>query len=100
MALTKKETETRVVPALRARTQLGQFLKRIRETKKRFVIVKRGDPQAVIMSMEEYVGLFAPPLPIVEKMRRIAKRKGLDKISMRAIDQEIKRARRELHKRK
>jgi hypothetical protein len=62
--------------------------------------VKRGDPQAVIMSMEEYVSLFAPPLPIVEKMRRMAKRKGLDRISMRAIDQEIKLARRELRKRK
>jgi prevent-host-death family protein len=100
MALTKKERDTRIVPALRARTQLGQILKRVRETKKRFVIVRRGDPQAVIMSMEEYVSLFAPPLPIVEKMRRTAKRKGLDKISMRTIDQEIKRARRELRDKK
>jgi hypothetical protein len=46
--------------------------------------------------LEEYVRLFAPPLLIVKKMRRTAKRKGLDKISMRTINQEIKRARREL----
>jgi prevent-host-death family protein len=100
MALTKKERDTRIVHALRARTQLGQILKRVRETKKRFVIVKRGDPQAVIMSLEEYVSLFAPPLRIVAKMRQAAKRKGLDKMSMRTIDLEIKRARKELRERK
>jgi hypothetical protein len=48
------------------------------------------------LGIEEYVRAFAAPLPIVEKMRRSAKRKRIDKISMRTINQEIKRARREL----
>jgi hypothetical protein len=68
--------------------------------RKRFIILRRGDPQAVIMSMEEYLSLFAPPLPIVRKMRQTAKRKGLDKISMRTINREIKRARQELREKK
>lgn len=100
MALTKKERDTRVVPALRARTQLGQILKRVRETKKRFIIVKRGDPQAVIISMEEYLTRFAPPIPEVAKLRREAKRKGLDKLSMRKIDQIIKKTRQGLREEK
>jgi prevent-host-death family protein len=99
MALTKKERDTQVVPALRARTQLGQILKRVRETKKRFIIVKRGDPQAVIMSLEEYLKLGEEP-SFLKRIHRAAKENGLDRLSMRDIDREIKTARKELRLKK
>ncbi|HEX4378863.1 MAG TPA: type II toxin-antitoxin system Phd/YefM family antitoxin [Candidatus Acidoferrum sp.] len=99
MALTKKERDTQVVPALRARTQLGQILKRVRETKKRFIIVKRGDPQAVIMSLEEYLKLGEEPA-FLKRIHRAAKENGLDRLSMRDIDREIKTARKELRLKK
>jgi prevent-host-death family protein len=100
VALTRKQLITRIVPALAARTQLGQILKRVRENKERFVVDRRGEPQAVIMSVEEYVSLFAQPPRIVKKIRRIAKRKGLDQLSLRAINKEIKRYRREVRGKK
>jgi hypothetical protein len=38
---------------------------------------------------------FATPLPVVEEIRLEAKAKGLDRMTMREINREIKRYRRE-----
>ena len=44
---------------------------------------------------------FAKPLPVVEEIRLEAKTKGLDRLTMREINREIKRYRREgKHKQK
>ena len=85
----------RIVPALTARTQLGQILKRVRQNKERFVVDKRGHPQAVIMSVEEYLRNFARPIPVVEEIRQEAKAKGLHRATLRNINREIKRYRRQ-----
>jgi prevent-host-death family protein len=88
----------RVIPALTARTQLGQILRRVRQNKERFVVDRRGIPQAVIMSVEEYLRNFTRPISVLEEIRQAAKTKGLDGMTMRAINQEIKRYRRERRK--
>src|SRR5882757_6369205 len=85
----------RIVSALTARTQFGQILKRAGQNRERFVVGKRGEPQVVIMGIEDYLRNFAKPLPVVEEIRRGAKTKGLDSLSMREINREIKRYRRE-----
>ncbi len=94
----KTRAVLRIVPALTARTQLGQILKRVRQNKERFVVDRRGVPQAVIMSVEEYLRNFTRPIPVLEELRQTAKAKGLDRMTMRAINQEIKRYRRERRK--
>jgi prevent-host-death family protein len=88
----------RVVTALTARTQLGQILRRVRDGKEKFVVERRGQPQAVILNVEEYVRLFGRRVPSVEAIRREAKVKGLDRITLREINREIRAARRELRK--
>lgn len=88
----------RVIPALTARTQLGQILRRVLQNKERFVVDRRGIPQAVIMSVEEYLRNFTRPISVLEEVRQAAKSKGLDGMTMRAINQEIKRYRRERRK--
>jgi prevent-host-death family protein len=90
----------RIVPALTLRTQLGQILRRVRNDKEKFIVEKRGEPQAVILNVEEYVRLFAKPTPAVAAIRREAKAKGLDRMTLREINREIKLARRELRKKK
>ena len=85
-----------IVPALTARTQLGQILKRVRQNKERFVVDKRGEPQAVIMSVEEYLANFGRPPRALQEIRLAASKKG--PVSMRAINLEIKRYRRERRK--
>ncbi len=90
----------RIVTALTARTQFGQILRRVHKNKEKFVVQRRGESQAVILNVEEYVRLFAKPHPSVEAIRREAKAKGLDRLTMREINREIKLARRELRKKK
>ena len=98
---TGSRSVAQVVSALTARTQFGQILKRAGQNQERFVVGKRGEPQVVIMGIEEYLRNFAKPLPVVEEIRREAKAKGLDRLTMREINREIKRYRRERkHKQK
>ncbi len=92
---TRSRSVAPIVSALTARTQFGQILKRAGQNRERFVVGKRGEPQVVIMGIEEYLRNFAKPLPIVEEIRREAKAKGLDRLTMREINREIKRYRRE-----
>jgi prevent-host-death family protein len=94
----KAKQVLRVVPALTARTQLGQILRRVRQNKERFVVDRRGVPQAVIMSIEEYLRNFTRPMPVLEEIRKAARAKGLDGLTMLAIDKEIKRYRQERRK--
>lgn len=93
MKARKANSILRIVPALTARTQLGQILRRVRQHNERFVVDKRGEPQAVIMSVEEYLKHFGRPPRVLERIRSAAKEKG--PVSMRTINLEIKRYRRE-----
>jgi prevent-host-death family protein len=87
-----------IVTALTARTQFGQILRRVRDDNEKFVVQKRGESQAVILNVEEYLRLFARPTPVVEAIRREAKANGLDRLTLREINREIKLARRERRK--
>lgn len=93
MKAKKANRVLKVVPALTARTQLGQILRRVRQNNERFVVDKRGEPQAVIMSVEEYLKNFGRPPRVLDRIRQEAKKKG--PVSMRTINMEIKRYRRE-----
>ena len=94
MKTRKRNRVLKVVPALTARTQLGQILRRVRQNDERFIVDRRGVPQAVIMSVEEYLRNFAKPIPVLEDIWQESKTKGLGRMSLRAINQEIRRYRR------
>ena len=82
-----------VVPALAARTQFGQILNRVRKNRERFVVGKRGEPQAVIMGVEDYLRNFARRPRALEQIQRAATAKRLDLLPMRTINLEIRRYR-------
>ena len=84
---------TRIVPALAARTQFGQILRRVKQGKERFVIDKRGEPQAVIMGVEDYLRNFAKRPAALKEIQRAAAAKRLDQLSLSEINLEIKRYR-------
>ncbi len=58
---------------------------------------RRGEPQAVIMSFEDYLKNFTKPNPDLEKVREAAKAKGLDRMTLREINREIRKYRQERH---
>jgi prevent-host-death family protein len=88
----------RRVDAHVARTQFGQIMSRAVENNERFVVDRRGEPAVVIMSVEEFIKTAAPPPKWLEKAWAGAKKRGLDKLTPREIDAEIKAYRREKKK--
>lgn len=90
-----KKTVTKIVPALTARTQFGQILKRVKNNQERFVVDRRGEPQAVIMAVEDYLRNFVRRPGALAAIQRQAKAKRLDQLSLRQINVEIKRYRRD-----
>jgi prevent-host-death family protein len=89
------KTMTKIVPALTARTQFGQILRRVKQNQERFVVDKRGEPQAVIMSVEEYLRKFVKSPGAFEAIRHRAKARRLDRLTLADINREIKAYRRE-----
>ena len=93
MLKTKRNEIPRVVTALTARTQLGQILKRVKNRRERFVIGRRGEPQAVILGIDDFLETFAPAPDWMKESWRLAKRNGTASLTMRQIDAEIARTR-------
>ncbi len=83
-----------VVSALHARSNFGKLLRRVSEERKSLVIEKRGTPQAVLLSIRDYVRLAAPEPEILRLIGHESVRKGTDKLTSRQIDREIAAARR------
>ena len=84
-----------VVSALTARTQFGQIIRRASQKNERFLVDRRGQPAVIIMSVKDYIDTIAPTPAWLEQIGAEAKRKGLNKLTMRQIDAEIAAARRE-----
>lgn len=80
--------------ALTARTQLGQILRRVKTRNERFVVDRRGEAQAVILSLDDYLDLVAPAPAWLKRLGQASKRRGTDKLTGRQIDAEIRASRR------
>jgi prevent-host-death family protein len=83
-----------VVSALHARSNFGKLLRRVAEEQKSLVIEKRGTPQAVLMSIRDYVRLAAPEPDVLRLIGEESIRNGTDKLTPRQIDRVIAEARR------
>lgn len=86
---------TKVVSALTARTQFGQLMRRAKQKDERFVVDRRGEPQVVIMSINDFVKTIAPPPDWLAAIWEGSKRKGANKLTMRQINAEIKATRKQ-----
>lgn len=80
---------TKLISALTARTQFGQIMKRARQKNERFLVDRRGEPQVVIMSVQDYIQTFAPAPDWLEQLWAESKRHSTDKLSQREIQAEI-----------
>ena len=65
-----------VVSALRARTNFDDLLRRVEDEGRSLVIMKRGTPRAVLLSIREYVRLAAPEPEILKIIGEQSKAKG------------------------
>jgi prevent-host-death family protein len=90
---------TRKITAVTARTQFGQIMERAVEHNDRFLVERNGEPAVLILSVSDFVKTLAPAPDWLKDIQQDAKRKGLDKLTMRDIDAEIAAARRERRER-
>lgn len=81
---------TKNISALIARTQLGQILERVKKNQDRFLISKKGEATAVILSVEDYLKNIVKQPDVLTKLQKQAKKAGTDKLSLEYIDAEIK----------
>lgn len=72
-----------------ARTQFGQIMDLATRNHERFVVDRRGEPAVVIMSVEDFIRMAAPPPDWLQKAWSGAKRRGLDALTPVEIDAEI-----------
>lgn len=60
-----------------------------------FVLDHHGRPSVITMSIADYINMIAPTPDWLKEIGAEAKRKGLNKLTMRQIDAEIAAARKE-----
>jgi len=78
-----------------ARTQLGQIMDLAVRENQRFIVDRRGEPAVVIMSVQDFVRMAAPPPDWLSKAWAGAKRRGLDAMTLDEINAEIEAERAE-----
>jgi len=81
---------TQEISALIARTQLGQILERVKKNQDRFLISKKGEATAVILSVEDYLRNILKQPRSLTKLQEQAKKAGTNKLALEEIDAEIK----------
>jgi prevent-host-death family protein len=94
----QQKTMPTVISALTARTQLGQVLRRVKSSKERFLIGRNGEPQAIVMGIDDYFDVVAPVPDWLKNSWKNSMRNGTDKLTMRQIDAVIADDRREISK--
>ncbi len=97
--LKSSTNKTIVVSALVARANFGRLLQRIEDERGSLVIEKRGTPKAVLLSIRDYVRLSAPEPEVLKIIGEESRRKGMDRLTSRQIDQIIKTSRAKRSKR-
>lgn len=81
---------TKSIPALIARTQLGQLLERVSKNKDRFLISKRGEAKAVILGVEDFLENIVKQPEALTKLQKQAEKARTNRLTLEEVDQEIK----------
>lgn len=85
----EKSRMDRRIDAHIARTQFGQLLDLATRNNDRFIVDRRGEPAVVIISVEDFIRIAAPPPDWLEKAWNGARKRGLDRLTPAEIDAEI-----------
>jgi prevent-host-death family protein len=86
-------TPTQSIDALTARTQFGKIIEKAVKGKTRFLVSRRGKPTVVILGVEDYMEHFIKKPTFLVEIQKQAVRAGLDAMTDREINNEIKAAR-------
>lgn len=82
-----------LVTALDARARFGKLLRRVEDEGWSLVIVKRGRPRALLVSIGDYLGLAVPEPEVIRLIGEESRRKSTNKLTNTQIGRIIKAAR-------
>ncbi len=101
MALEQEATPMRIIGLDEARKNLSKIVQEATIGKTRYLLGTRGKPKAVLLGVEDYLRnvLKRDRLSVIAEIQLEAKAKGLDKLTMREIDKEVRTVRRERSRR-
>ena len=89
-----KKSMTKLIDALSARTHLGEVMEEAEKENTRFLVSRRGKPKVVILGVEDYLRNVVKKNELLAEIQVGAQKAGLDKITAREIDSEIRSYRR------
>ena len=89
----KKGPMAKVIPFGAARARFETIIRRTKEDGDRYIVDSRGEPQAVILSLEDYLTNVLKQPRSLAALQRAAKRRGLNTLSTADIDREVRRIR-------
>ena len=84
-----------VVNALHARTNFGALLRQVETDRGSLVIVKRGRPRAILLSLRDYVRLASPEPEVLKIIGQESEAKGTHRLTSQQINAVIRKARAE-----
>ena len=82
-----------IITAVIAKTKFNAIIRRAKEQGERFIVDKQGEPQVVILSIEDYLANVVKQPKSLAALQRAAKQRNLDDMSMSEIDREVRRIR-------
>jgi len=90
-----KKSVTKLIDALSVRTRLGEVMEEAEKENTRFLVSRRGKPKVVILGVEDYLKNIVKKNELLAEIQLGAQKAGLDKMTAREIDSEIRSSRRE-----
>lgn len=84
---------SRVVSSMAARANFGKLLDRVATERKSLVIKRRGAPNAVLLSVRDYVRLAAPEPEVLRILGEEAERNGTSALTPGQINRIVHTAR-------
>lgn len=92
MVADKTTNMTNVITIEKAKKELPEIIKKVRGSKKRFLLSRQGRPQAVVLGYDDYLrSIIRSGRPkAMTRIQEEAKAKGLDKLTLKEIDAEVR----------
>jgi prevent-host-death family protein len=90
----KTTNAVKTIEALEARIHFGSVMDEVEKKNTRFLVSKRGKPKIIILSVTDYLENILKEDELLTKIHLKTKETGLDKISEKEIEKELRAARR------
>ena len=80
----------KLIDALQARVRFGKVMDEVEKKNTRFLVSRRGKPKIVMLSVEDYLKNVLKEQGLLAEIQLSAQEKGLDRMTSKEIDAEIK----------